>query len=614
MVYITNQTSIGSEPQISIDVIFEYFKNKEFVQVDTETEGFFDFSNKVLLLQLGDYDEQFVINFQQLSKQDKTRIFDFLKDKTCIFANAKFDLLMLKREGYYLNKVVDVFLMSCLLNAGLDEENNLAAIVSKWAGVELPKNEQKSFHKGQKFFTDSQLKYAANDVKYLQICYDKMHQKLIDEGMANENPFDIYTVMGLEFAALHALVEMEWNGLMLDTAKWKEVKSRINQDISFIYKSIEDEIVASRQLQKYVVKTYDLFEGEKTAVSINWASPKQKLEVLKRLVPTLTGTDEKTLSKHKDVKLISLLLKLSSLAKLKTSFSDKMESYINPVTGRIHQDLWQILSTGRMSSSHPNMQQIPSRSELGGIMRSAFVAKPGYVMIGGDYSGCELRVIAELSQDPVWVNAFKEGKDLHSELCALTFGIPITDVKKPTPFKPDIKYRDVQKTINFGLAYGMSEFKLADTIEVSTDTAREIIAKFFKAVPKVEQFLSKCGKFSAKYLYSYTPVYKRRRYYSFDDTAKRRGEIERAGKNAPIQGANGDMTKLALVYIMQGIRNFEGAMIVHCVHDEIQCEVPKDIANEFKVFMQECMLKAANYILKETPMEIDCKISSCWSK
>lgn len=160
----------------------------------------------------------------------------------------------------------------------------------------------------------------------------------------------------------------------------------------------------------------------------------------------------------------------------------------------------------------------------------------------------------------------------------------------------------------------MSEFKLADTIEVSEDTAREIIAKFFKAVPKVEQFLSKCGKFSAKYLYSYTPVYKRRRYYNFDGSSKRRGEIERAGKNAPIQGANGDMTKLALVYIMQGIRNFEGAMIVHCVHDEIQCEVPKDIANEFKEFMQDCMLRAANYILKETPMEIDCKISSCWSK
>lgn len=161
---------------------------------------------------------------------------------------------------------------------------------------------------------------------------------------------------------------------------------------------------------------------------------------------------------------------------------------------------------------------------------------------------------------------------------------------------------------------GMSEFKLADTIEVSTETAQEIIAKFFKAVPKVEQFLSKCGKFSAKYLYSYTPVYKRRRYYSFDGSSKSKGEIERAGKNAPIQGANGDMTKLALVYIMQGIRNFDGAMIVHCVHDEIQCEVPKDIAAEFKEFMQNCMLRAANYILKETPMEIDCKISSCWSK
>jgi DNA polymerase-1 len=127
-----------------------------------------------------------------------------------------------------------------------------------------------------------------------------------------------------------------------------------------------------------------------------------------------------------------------------------MYGHINIVTKRVHTDFFQILSTGRVSSNKPNLQQIPARSEIGGLMRSCFIAQEGYSMVGGDFSGCELRVIAELSQDPVWVNAFLEGKDLHSELCVLTFGIDIKDVKNYTDFKPDIKYRDVQKTVGFG--------------------------------------------------------------------------------------------------------------------------------------------------------------------
>lgn len=614
MKYITNQISLEST-NYSVNDVIDYFKDKEFVQLDSETTGLFDFSNRILLLQVGDFDEQWVINWQSISHKDKTTLFDFLKTKKVILCNAKFDLLMLKNEGFYLEDVIDIFLMSCLLNAGFEVENNLRAIVEKYTGIVLDKTEQTTFKQSQVFFTQRQLEYAANDVKYLEICYTKMLKELTDHQMSNGDPFDIYTVLGLEHKSLHSFIDMEFNGLLLDRDQWKIIKQKINQEKLEIQNAIDLEVKTNPLLSGYLYTYQDLFTEPEIRTRINWSSPAQKLDVLKKLEPLIENTADKELSKYKHIKLVSLLSKYSKTEKLKTSFGDKLETFINPVTGRIHQEFWQILDTGRVSSNKPNMQQIPSRTELGGEMRKAFVPAKGFVMIGGDYSGCELRIIAELSQDPVWINSFLDKKDLHSELCSLTFGIPITDVKKPSSFKPELKYRDIQKTINFGLAYGMSKFKLSSTIEVDVETADKIIQKFFSVVPKVKLFLDRCEKFAIKYKYSYTPVYKRKRFFKGDGSFKSDGEIGRAGKNAPIQGANADMTKLALIYIRNMINeNSYNAKIVHCVHDEIQCEVHESIAEEFKIKMEECMLNAAKYILKQVPMEIDCKIANCWSK
>ena len=231
---------------------------------------------------------------------------------------------------------------------------------------------------------------------------------------------------------------------------------------------------------------------------------------------------------------------------------------------------------------------------------------------------CELRIIAEFSRDPVWVGAFKDGKDLHSELCAMTFGIDVKDVKSPTPFKPDIKYRDVQKTLNFGLAYGMSEYKLADTIEISVDEARRIIDKFFKAVPLVKQFLERLGNFGKQYGFIKTaPPYGRIRWFDGHDSMdyKRLGEIERQSKNMPIQGGNADMTKLALILLYKEIKeNNYPVRLIHQVHDEIQTEVKEEFAEEWATIMEKIMKEAAGAILKEVPMSVDCKVAGYWSK
>lgn len=232
---------------------------------------------------------------------------------------------------------------------------------------------------------------------------------------------------------------------------------------------------------------------------------------------------------------------------------------------------------------------------------------------------CELRIIAEFSKDPVWTQIFKSGGDLHSELCAMTFDIPLSQVKQPSRFKPDLKYRDIQKTINFGLAYGMSEYKLADTIEQPVDIARQIIDSFFSKVPKVKQFLDRLGYLAKTRGFIRTPKpYGRIRWfegYENTDDFKRQGEIDRAGRNTPIQGGNADMTKLALVMLYKEIKkNKYPVKIVMQVYDEIQTEADEEFAEEWAPIMSQIMKDAAAVILKNIPMEVDCGVFDHWSK
>jgi DNA polymerase-1 len=237
----------------------------------------------------------------------------------------------------------------------------------------------------------------------------------------------------------------------------------------------------------------------------------------------------------------------------------------------------------------------------------------------------ELRIIAEFSKDPLWIESFKEGKDLHSVLCAKTFNILETDVKKETPFKPGVTYRDVQKTVNFGLAYGMSKFKLADTLQIQVNDADKIIKDFFKIVPDVEKFLNTLGNLGKKRGYIRTGApFRRIRFFQNWEEARNPhnpkgfailGEIERASKNTPIQGSNGDVIKLALINVQKEIdKNDYPVNILLSVYDEIQTECKEEFAEEWKEILNNIMIKSAETVIKEVPIVVDCKVSDCWEK
>jgi DNA polymerase-1 len=204
----------------------------------------------------------------------------------------------------------------------------------------------------------------------------------------------------------------------------------------------------------------------------------------------------------------------------------------------------------------------------------------------------------------------------------MTFDIPIEDVKKETPFKKSVSYRDVQKTINFGLAYGMSEFKLADTMEIPVKDAKDIITKFFKAVPKVEKFLTGLGNLGKARGYIKTSApYKRIRWFEQWEHAVETenfgvmGSIERASKNTPIQGTNGDIIKQALIDVQEEIyKNNWDCKIILAVYDEIQTECHESQAEKWKVKLDELMVNAAKKVLLEVPVVVDCGIHDYWQK
>ncbi len=458
MIYlVTNQTKIESIYTLStIDECIEYFSDKNLIQIDTETTGAFDHNNVILTLQLGNSDNQWVIDFNGLSTIDKKRLNEelLLSDKLKILQNAKFDIKFLWRHGLDICNVYDTMLAEVLLNAGKETPKGFYSLYSmgkRYCNIELDKQVRGEIK--SQGLTDRVIRYAAEDVKYLESIREQQMKQLIELDMANSNCQDIDTVLGLENNAVFAFAAMEYEGIKLDIDKWKYIEAELKNKVHDIKKELNDMVCTIPELSKYCINYVDLFTPPTLTTGIKWSSPQQKLKVLNYLDPNITDTSDRVLQKIKrKYPIAGKMIEFSKTNKLYTSFGKKMVGHINKYTGRIHTEFWQILDTGRVSSARPNMQQIPSRSKLGKEMRACFIADKGYKMVGGDYSGCELRIIAEFSQDPVWVNSFLEGKDLHSELCALTFNIDIKDVKTPTPFKPDIDYRDVQKTINFGLA------------------------------------------------------------------------------------------------------------------------------------------------------------------
>jgi len=398
----------------------------------------------------------------------------------------------------------------------------------------------------------------------------------------------------IELPTAEVLFAMERTGVLIDRDELARQSHQLGQ-----------------RIQQLEARAYEL-----AGQPFNMNSPKQLQEILfgrlgidsKGLKKTPTGAisvNEDALEKlAADHPLPKLLLEYRGLAKLKSTYTDKLPTMIHPDTGRVHTHYSQAVAvTGRLASSDPNLQNIPVRTEEGRRVRKAFIAPPGWQIVSADYSQIELRIMAHLSDDPRLLQAFADGEDIHRATAAEVFAVPLAEVSS--------QQRRYAKTINFGLIYGMSAFGLAAQLEIDRSAAQSFIDRYFARYPGVADYMARTREHAREQGYVET-VFGRRLWLPDIHAAnamKRQG-AERAAINAPMQGTAADLIKLAMIEVQHWLRteNLRSRLIMQ-VHDELVLEAPADELDTVKAGVVAAMARVAQL---KTPLVAEVGSGDNW--
>jgi DNA polymerase-1 len=393
----------------------------------------------------------------------------------------------------------------------------------------------------------------------------------------------------LELPLSHLLAGMERTGVLVDPAALDALGAEMTKELATLEEKAQK--AAGQEL--------------------NLGSPKQLETVLfdvlglRSIKKTKTGrsTDAEVLEALADEHpLPRIVLDHRAIAKLKGTYVDALPRLIHPKTGRVHTHWNQAAAaTGRISSEDPNLQNIPIRSALGKLIRRAFIAPPGHVLVSADYSQIELRVLAHLSQDPVLVDAFRTGQDVHVRTAMEVFGVTAADVTEDM--------RRKSKTINFGVIYGMGESALAKRLSISRQEAARFIDAYFARYVGVKAFMEKTMVEARRTDVVHTLFGRRRLVPDLRNTDQmRRSQAERIAQNTPIQGTAADLIKMAMVKLAEPV--VPGARMVLTVHDELAFEVPEQRAAEAAERIREAMEKVVDF---DVPLVVDVGMGKTWA-
>ncbi len=411
-----------------------------------------------------------------------------------------------------------------------------------------------------------------------------LKKKLEDDGLTK-------LAMEVEFPLTQVLAAMEVTGVGVDL----ELARLIREEFGSLLQSLEGSI-------------YEL-AGEK----FNIASPKQLSEILfdrlkmRPVKKTKTGysTDASVLEAlSQDHQLPGKVLEYRHYAKLKSTYLDSLEDVVSPVTGRVHTTLHQtVTATGRLSSSDPNLQNIPVRGDDGRSLRRIFVASPGKLLLASDYSQVELRIMAHVSGDPTLIDAFCRGEDIHARTAAEIFGVPISEVT------PDL--RSKAKAVNFGVIYGISDFGLSRNAGVTREEAREFIEAYFVRYPLVRRYMDLTVVQARRDRYVVTLFGRRRPIPEIESrNRQRRAFAERTAINTPIQGSAADIIKIAMVRIFRRLEQEKlRSRLILQVHDELIFEFPEDEEVRLRKLVREEMEGAAAL---KVPLRVDIDVGKSW--
>ncbi len=650
---MTNKEYVYVDDDRQAQEAVDFLMKHDRLGYDTETTGLklIGKFSRLLLMQLGTEEVTYLFDPRKIDAQvlrEPLESESILK----ILHNAKFDYQStILDTGIVLKNIFDTMLAYRSLTSGLIEDGqggfvpagfrdkskrhwpykSLDFLSKKYLGIALDKSIRETFANQQynKEFSTDQLRYAADDIVVLQPLCDILSQALVDE--------DLIDTATLEFAFVRPAAEMELNGVFINKVKWRRILSDAKGLADGLEKDMS-EILAPLSDQNTLFGTN----------TVNIKSPDQLMDAFRKLKIDLQNTDEKALKKVSHP-LAKMILEHRAYTKLLSTYGEVILRKINLNTDRLHFTLHQMgADTGRLSSEKPNIQNIPQDREDADIkvsFRECFEAEKGNKILTADYSQCELRILAEESQDPKFLEIFRTNQDLHIITSQQVFDYTDAELDMYLKLKkkdhPDVNlldffsaaevaaykkvgdFRDKTKTINFGIVYGLSAWSLAERFKIPQDEAERILDNYFRTYSGIKRWLGKNAYETVANRYA-TTILGRKKYFELadpeDEEAFRRskGATRRMGNNHVIQGTNADITKEALVQLQEAYDDIEGARLLFPVHDEIVSECPANIADHVAEVKAEIMKEAFHRFIKTVPVGKDDKVSvtiaNHWSK
>lgn len=669
MIYlISNNTELYDRPANSgikmctIDESLAFLSGLNVIGADTETTGLLEHESRLLTLQLGNFDHQVVIDVQSVGLEPYRNLLEN-KDITYIWHNAQFDLKFMFKHKVFTPKVFDTMLAEHVLHRGMKGHSAaLDSVVYKYMGVMLDKGVRGEIHR--QGLTDRVIRYAADDVKYLEKVMN-VQKDLLERQ-------DLSTYMGLENKYVIPLAYMAHCGFYLDGKQWLKKCEEDELRMDELTKVLDDYVIEHHSDSMFVDHQLSLFE-DGLRCAIQWGSSQQVVKFFNYL-----GMDTKVFDKGikkdsveikhikkyiDDYEIIGPYVEYKQQDKLITTYGRNFLDFISNRSGRVHTVYRQILDTGRTSSgqkakypgdvSFPNLQNVPKDPRH----RHSFKAqRPDTSLVVGDYSQQEQIILANVSQEPALIEFFTKGDggDMHSYNAKQMFpelkDLSLSEIKKN---HPDL--RQNAKSVGFAINYGGNGFTIAVNGNMSIEEGNRLYEAYFKAFPKLREYFTKVqNKSLADGYITVNTVSGSKSYYQnhgdylnqksefdsefwdlyrvekekdsdmFQTELKPKvrkfftmvGKMKRDALNYPIQGTAAEMTKLAMIYFFWELVErgwIYDVLLCNMVHDEIVAESPVNIVNEARDVLQECMERSSAVFCKTIQVKANPEITKIWT-
>lgn len=589
---------------------FAGLSEAEWIAVDTETTGLSIRKDELVGFSFcGDESAAYYVPLSHRDAEGKNlpdqcpgrealQIFEeFLRGRKLCGQNLKFDVNVLRNAGLEIEDeqvVFDTMVASYVLAP--EERHNLDQLARKYLGHEnIPYEKICVEGKAAITFDRAPIEaagdYAAEDAYVAFLLKQEFENKLLAE------PSLLKVFREIDMPLVMVIADMEWQGIAIDTPLLERLSREFGDDLAALEKKAaevageEFNLASPKQLQKILFEKLGLPATKKTKTGYS-----TDVDVLAELA-----------SQHE---LPGLILEHRELAKLKGTYVDVLPSLA--INGRVHAGFHQtVAATGRLSSSDPNLQNIPVRTASGRRVREAFIARKGWQLIGADYSQIELRILAHMSGDKTLRKAFQDGADIHSITAAQIFGVPLDKV--------NADYRRQAKAINFGLIYGKSAFSLAGELGISRMEAANIIERYFAQYPTVKAFLNGLAEKAREKGYAETLFGRRRMIENISSQNKTlRAMADRMAVNTPLQGTAADLIKLAMARLRTGLKEagLQARLIVQ-VHDELLVESPAEEVESARVLVKQHMEAAGHlpgFPSVDVPLTVELNVAENWLK